>query len=185
MVIDNSSNSVGGMEISFIRHVRLLIDFIEVIPVSVCLETDDNNYQGKLYYYSKEGIRGYSILISDDFQSEKNDLLYSCVTHFLIDIAKIEQIDGIQIYGAYQLLPFSCGLAANYLNIPYIISFRGSDFNVRIYHSQFNHLIKSIELASICTFVNTESLNQFLNLFPAIKAKLIYNYTNVSDFVIF
>jgi glycosyltransferase involved in cell wall biosynthesis len=182
LLIDRSSNSVGGMELSFLRHVKFLNESYDVLPITVCLSNDDTNWYGKVEYLNLDDIEVINITLSDTFLGEKNILLYTCLSQYLTDIIIKHNIDAIQVWGVYQLLSFSCAIAARKTNIPLILSFRGSDFNSRIYHSQLTHLWKSIEAANFCTFVNKGAESLFKSMFPNKKSAVIYNFIDQTTF---
>lgn len=182
ILIDRSSNSIGGMELSFLRHVKFLNEHFDILPITVYFSNNEKEWNGNVEYYDIDGIEAINIVLSDNFLDEKNILLYTCLSQYLTDIIKKHNISALQVYGVYQLLPFSCSIAARKTNIPLLLSFRGSDFNSRIYHSQLTHLWKSIETAEYCTFVNKGANALFQTMFPNKKSAVIYNFIDETIF---
>lgn len=176
----------GGMEISSMRHARLLSDRIDVLPISLESSADERDWCGRVEEVALPSGRGYRIMsgrLTVDRVRDEKDFLYQSYTHQLVRIARKERLDALHVYGAFRLRPFVSAMAAVQCDIPLIISFRGADLDLRIFGKDFSHLQAALQVASACVCVNAASRKILQSLLRRdCPLSVIHNHVDPGDF---
>ncbi|MBD0324960.1 MAG: hypothetical protein ICV68_00930, partial [Pyrinomonadaceae bacterium] len=127
---------LGGMELSSFRHVRLLSEKINIIPISLEQTERESDWYGRVEQTECDGHPAYRILASD-FRVDRvvgvTDVSQLSYVDQLLSIARRERLSALHVYGAFEMRPFAGAMAAVRSSLPLIITFRGSDFDLRIY----------------------------------------------------
>ena len=142
-LIINTLKPEGGMGLSVRRHIRLLADDVDIIPIALELSGNERDWCGRVEQLTLNGVRAYRIHAADlrvDRVSGNTDMRHRTFVDELVRIARREKLDVLHVFGAFELRPFVAALAAVEADIPLIVTFRGSDLDIRIFGSNFAHM---------------------------------------------
>ncbi|HEX7999722.1 MAG TPA: glycosyltransferase family 4 protein [Pyrinomonadaceae bacterium] len=177
---------LGGMELSSFRHVRLLSEKIAVIPISLEKSDRESDWYGRVEQADCDGHPAYRILASD-FRVDQvvgvMDVSQLSYVDQLVNIARRERLSALHVYGAFERRPFVAAIAAIRLSLPLIITFRGSDLDLRIFGNHLAHLQAALRVASACVCVNSSAQQVLRRLFnPTCPSFVIHNHVDPAEF---
>jgi glycosyltransferase involved in cell wall biosynthesis len=177
---------LGGMELASFRHVRLLSEEIAFVPISLESSSSESDWFGRVERTECAGSPAYRIFASDfrvDSVLGIKDLSKLSFVDQLIRIAKEERLTALHVYGAFDMRPLIGAVAAVRSDLPLIITFRGSDIDVRIYGSNLAQLQAALQAASACVCANASSRNVLRRLFrPSCPTFVIHNHIDPAEF---
>ena len=176
----------GGMELSALRHARLLAGDIEVVPISLEDSKEEGDWYGRVEQTEVLGRIAYRIFASDFrvdrllFSTEISKLAFA---DQLAAIARKERLSALHVYGALEMRPFVGSVAAVRAGLPLIISFRGADLDYRIFGHQLAHLQAAVRVADACVCVNASAQKALRRLFdPRGPVLLVHNHVDPAAF---
>jgi glycosyltransferase involved in cell wall biosynthesis len=176
----------GGMELSALRHARLLADDLEVITISLEESRQEGDWYGRVQQTEIAGQVAYRIFASDfsvDRVLSTTDISKLAFADQLVAIARKERLAALHVYGAFEMRPFIASVAAVRSGLPLIVSFRGADLDLRIFGSHLAHLQAAVRVAGACVCVNKSAQNVLRRLFdPRGPVLVIHNHVDPSTF---
>lgn len=176
----------GGMELSSFRHVRLLSEKIALIPISLEQTERESDWHGRIEQADYDGHIAYRIFASDfrvDRVTGVTDVSQLSYVDQILSIARRERLSALHVYGAFEMRPFVAAVAAARLSLPLIITFRGSDLDLRIYGRHLAHLQAALQVASACVCVNASAQNVLRRMFhPPCPTFVIHNHVDPAEF---
>jgi glycosyltransferase involved in cell wall biosynthesis len=158
----------GGMEISALRHARLLADDVEVVFISLEASNSDADWYGRVEQVGVEGRAAYRVLASDfrvDQLLSLTDISKLSFADRVIEIARRERLSALNVYGGFQLRPFVGAVAAVRSGLPLVLSFRGADLDLRVFGPHLAHTQAAVRAADACVCVNSSARNVLRRLF--------------------
>lgn len=185
-LIVNKLAGIGGMELSSFRHIRLLSERIAFVPISLEESQEDSDWCGRVEQTEYSGHPAYRIFASD-FRVDRligmTDVSQLSYADQIVRIARQEHLSALNVYGAFAMRPFVAAIAAVRSSLPLVVTFRGSDLDLRIFGSHLAHLQSALQVASMCVCVNSSS-EQVLRrvLRPLCPTVVIHNHVNPADF---
>ncbi|MDJ0903487.1 MAG: glycosyltransferase family 4 protein [Xenococcus sp. MO_188.B8] len=185
-LIVNTLGEKDGMSISSMRHLRLLSEDIVVVPIALEESEQESEWHGKVEKKERFGNPAYRILAADfrvDRILSNTDIRQRTYADHIVRIAKREHLDAIHVYGAFEIRPLVSAFAAVRCNLPLIISFRGSDLEIRSFGKNLPHTQAALQAAKVCVCVNTAAQQLVKQLFaPTCPILVIHNHVNPTDF---
>lgn len=176
----------GGMELSALRHARLLADDLEIVPVSLEESKHEGDWYGRVEQTEAEGRTAYRVFASDfrvDRLISSTDISKLAFADQLISIARKERLSALHVYGAFEMRPFVGAVAAVRAGLPLVVSFRGADLDLRIFGSHLAHLQTAVRVADACVCVNAPAQQVLRRLFnPRGPVLLIRNHVDPAHF---
>ncbi len=177
---------LGGMELSSFRHARLLSEKIAVIPISLEPSQSESDWYGRVEQTECAGHPAYRIFASDfrvDRVIGETDVSQLSYVEQLVQLARQERLSALHVYGAFKMRPFAAAMAAVRLSLPLIITFRGSDLDLRIFGNHLAHLQAAIQVAAACVCVNASAQQVLRRLFhPPCPSFVIRNHVDEAEF---
>lgn len=185
-LIVSKLTGLGGMELSSFRHVRLLSDKIAVIPISLEQSDRERDWYGRVEQTECAGHRAYRIAASDfrvDSVTGETEVSQLSYVDQIIRIAGEERLAALHVYGAFKMRPFVGAVAAARASLPLIITFRGSDLDLRIFGSSMAHLQSALRMAAACVCVNASAQQVLQRLLqPPCPTFVIRNHVDPAEF---
>jgi glycosyltransferase involved in cell wall biosynthesis len=176
----------GGMELSALRHARLLAEDLEVVPISLEESKREGDWYGRVEQTEVLGRTAYRIFASDfrvDRLLSSTEISKLAFADQLVAIAGRERLSALHVYGAFKMRPFVGGVAAARAGLPLIITFRGADLDLRVFGTHFAHLQAAVRVADACVCVNASAQRVLRRLFdPRGPVLLIHNHVDPAAF---
>lgn len=176
----------GGMEISALRHARLLADDLEVVLISLEESNKESDWYGRVEPTEVAGRAAYRVFASDFRLDKPAGLTETSKLAFadaVISIARRERLSALHVYGGFQLRPFVGAVAAVRAGLPFVLSFRGADLDVRIFGPHLAHTQTAVRVADVCVCVNGSARNVLRRLFdPRGPVLVAHNHVDPSAF---
>jgi glycosyltransferase involved in cell wall biosynthesis len=178
---------VGGLRLASARHVRLLADDIDVIPIALTESKDESEWSGVIEASDYHGHRGYRVRAAD-FRS---DMLFSKSAHLrqfayaraVMQIAQREKLDVLHVFGAFYERPLIGAYAAAQLDLPLIVSFRGIDLDAWLFGPYLAQLQTALGAARACVVMNEGAKRLVENLLrPQAPVFVSHNYVEPDAF---
>jgi glycosyltransferase involved in cell wall biosynthesis len=174
------------MELSALRHARLLADDLEIILISLEESRQESDWYGRVQQVEVLGRTAYRIFASDfrvDRLTSSTDISKLGFADQVVSIAKKERLSALHVYGAFEMRPFVGSVAAVRAGLPLIVSFRGADLDLRIFGSHLAHLQAAVQVADVCVCVNASAQKMLHRLFnPRGPVLLIRNHVDPAAF---
>ena len=159
-LIINTLKPEGGMGLAVRRHIRLLADDVDIIPIALELSGNERDWCGRVEQLTLDGVRAYRIHAADlrvDRVSGNMDMRQRTFVDELVRIVRREELALLHVFGAFELRPFVGALAAVEADIPLIVTFRGSDLDIRLFGSNFGHVQTAVRCADACVCLNARA----------------------------
>jgi glycosyltransferase involved in cell wall biosynthesis len=188
-------NVVGGIQSAASRHIKLLSDAFEIIPVCFDKSRFEKDWYGRTEPLKNfAGGRGYQIIVSNlksdtrisessSLENIRFDIRYRSMADHLIEIIRKEKIDLIHSFGQFHQRGVIAAFASAKTGVPYILSFRGVDLETRIFDSNLQQIHASLLGAKAAVCVSEDSarlLNQFFK--PTCPVHVVRNHLDPSMF---
>jgi glycosyltransferase involved in cell wall biosynthesis len=185
---------IGGIQSAAFRHINLIKEFYDVVPIFLENSQKEYLWAGKTETHSYSGVTAYKIIASDlksDHQISQNrsieniryDMRFRSFADHIIDILKKEKVDLIHAFGAFHKRSLLAAFAHAKTNIPYLISFRGTDLETRVFENSLSSIQTSIINASGVVCVSDDSKMLVENLFsPKCPVYTVKNHFNPDIF---
>lgn len=186
-LISGELSGIGGLEMSALRHIRLMADHLDIVSISLETSKDERDWSGRVERTERKGNRFYRIFAAD-FRIDKVIGLTDISKHShlvqLEQIAREERLSALHVFGAFHMRPFIVALAAVRLDVPLIVSFRGVDLELRIFGPNFAHLQTALQIANQVVCVNSRAQRVVQRAFkPGGPVHVIHNHVDKNDFV--
>lgn len=182
-LIINTLKPEGGMGLTAWRHIRLVAADVDVIPIALELSGNEQDWCGRVEQMEIDGTRAYRIHAADlrvDRVSGNTDMRHRTYVDELVRIIRREKLDLLHVWGAFEQRPFVSALAAVETEIPLIITFRGSDLDVRIFGDHFAHLQAAVRYADACACLNAKAVRVITRLLqPPGRCYVIPNHVEM------
>lgn len=193
-LIVGSLGGQGGIFGSARRHVRLLADHLEVIPISLEDSGRETDWIGRLEQADVNGDRAWRIC-SADLRTDRmllpemgtafmnSDMRQRSYVDLLTSLARSESLDALHVFGAFEQRPLVAAYAAVRTGLPLIISFRGADLEIRIFGRELPHLLLAMERAALCVVNSRANLELAQGLLhPGCPLEMVPNHVDPGEF---
>ena len=174
------------METSAGRHVGLLEEDFEIVPVGLMRSDRETDWHGRVERQDRFGRTSYMVYAADfrtdAFEQRTDQRQHSWAEH-LSRIARREGFDALHVFGAYGDRPMVCAYSAVDTQLPLMISFRGVDIDQRIFGRGLPHLRSALGVARLAICVNERSARRLRRLLtPPCPVRVVTNHLNPAAF---
>jgi len=135
---------VGGIQSAARRHVKLLRDEFEIVPIAFETTRGEADWSGRREKLVEDGGVAYRIFAADlksdnlaaagaSAEHFRHDMRFRSFADHLIAVIEDEGIDMLNAFGLFHQRGMIAAFAAAKCGIPYLLSFRGVDLETRIF----------------------------------------------------
>jgi glycosyltransferase involved in cell wall biosynthesis len=125
-------DDIGGLAITARHHIDLVAPRFEIVPVCLRDSGDPLDKYGSV----TARLGGFTVTSAVPTHYKHRDTMYQSWADTVASIVRTEGLEALHVYGAYSGLAEVGAYVAARCRIPLILSFRGSDIDVRLFRPE-------------------------------------------------